>query len=72
MLSVGSATGLAMGWPSWLPIQINQIGIQWNGNINTDPLNFTLTFGASVTGIKGIPGVTISGSVQGVRSTSGP
>src|SRR5207253_6850638 len=28
-LSVGSAGGDSVGWPSWLPIHIDTLGIQW-------------------------------------------
>ena len=35
-LSVGSATGENFKWPSWLPIKINAIGIQWR-DIQADP-----------------------------------
>ena len=65
-LSVGGATGDSFSWPSWLPIHIDSIGIQWP-NINTDPTNFVLTLSASVTGIQGIAGLTFSGSIQGIQ-----
>ena len=65
-LSVGSATGDSFQWPSFLPIKIDAIGIQWP-NINTDPGNFILTLSASVTGIQGLGGVEVSGSVQGIK-----
>ena len=51
-LSVGAPTGDSFKWPSWLPIQINAIGIQWR-DIQADPSDFVLTLSASVTGIKG-------------------
>ncbi|HVP75835.1 MAG TPA: hypothetical protein VMS63_07420, partial [Gaiellaceae bacterium] len=65
-LSVGSADGSSFAWPSWLPIRIDSIGIQWP-NINTDPTNFLLTLSADVTGIKGIDGLEFSGSIQGIQ-----
>ncbi|MHB1570233.1 MAG: beta strand repeat-containing protein, partial [Solirubrobacteraceae bacterium] len=65
-LTVGSATGSSFMWPSFLPIQITAIGLQW-ANIQTDPANFTLTLSASVTGIQGIKGLNFSGSVQGIQ-----
>ena len=55
---VGSADGSSFQWPSWLPIHIDAIGIQWP-NINTDPTNFVLTLSASVTGIEGIAGLDV-------------
>ena len=67
-LSVGSADGGSFAWPSWLPIKIDAIGIQWPGdNLETDPANFVLTLSASVTGIKGIDGLEFSGSIQGIQ-----
>ena len=65
-LSVGSATGDSFQWPSFLPVKIDAIGIQWP-NINTDPGHFILTLSASITGIQGIGGLQVSGSVQGIQ-----
>ena len=65
-LSIGAADGSSFAWPSWLPIRIDSIGIQWP-NINTDPTNFLLTLSADVTGIKGIDGLEFSGSIQGIQ-----
>ena len=65
-LSVGAATGDSFMWPSWLPIQIDAIGITWP-DIQADPTNFVLTLSASVTGIQGIGGLTFSGSIQGIQ-----
>ncbi len=65
-LSVGSATGDSFQWPSFLPIRIDELGISWP-DIQSDPSNFVLTLSASVTGIKGLGGLTFSGSIQGVQ-----
>jgi len=65
-LSVGGANGDSFKWPSWLPIQINALGIQW-ADIEHHPENFVITLSAAVTGIKGIAGLTFSGSVEGVK-----
>src|SRR5262249_42607980 len=65
-LGVGSASGDAFKWPSWLPIHINEIGIQWR-DINDDPSDFILTLSASVTGLQGIGTLTFSGSVTGIQ-----
>ena len=65
-LSVGSASGDSFKWPSWLPIKVNQIGIQW-ADIEHRPADFVLTLSASVDNIKGIPGLTFSGSIDGVK-----
>ncbi|MDD2604023.1 MAG: hypothetical protein PHF66_04320, partial [Desulfobacteraceae bacterium] len=63
---VESVTGGSVGWPSWLPIKIKEIGIQWR-NINTDPLDFILTLSATVESIDGLPGAQFSGTVEGVK-----
>ena len=65
-LSVGGATGDNFKWPSWLPIQINSIGIEW-ADIQHDPGDFVLTLSASVTGIKGVSGLEFSGTIEGVK-----
>ncbi|HWS34529.1 MAG TPA: hypothetical protein VN408_17540, partial [Actinoplanes sp.] len=65
-LSVGSATGDAFKWPAFLPVRIDAIGIQW-ADIENHPEDFILTLSASVTGIQGLPGLQISGAVQGIR-----
>ena len=66
-LSIGSATGSSFAWPSFLPIQIQSIGISWPNGIATDPGDFVLTLSATVTGIQGLGGLTFSGSVQGIQ-----
>ena len=66
-LSVGSATGDTFKMPSFLPVSIDSIGIQWLGDIRQDPGNFVLTLSASVTSIKGLEGLQVSGSIQGIR-----
>ncbi|MDX5398537.1 MAG: hypothetical protein LPK92_02260, partial [Actinomycetes bacterium] len=65
-VSVGSATGEAFKWPSFLPIRIDAIGIQWD-DVENAPEDFVLILSASVTGIQGLPGLQISGSIQGIR-----
>ncbi len=67
VLGVGTATGSSFMWPSWLPIQITQIGIQWPNGIQDDPADILLTLSASVTGIQGLGGLTFSGSVTGIQ-----
>ncbi|MDX6411753.1 MAG: large repetitive protein, partial [Gaiellaceae bacterium] len=64
-LAVGGANGESFKWPSWLPIHIDRIGIQWP-DINADPGNFQLILTASVEAIKGIDGLQFSGSVDGI------
>ncbi len=70
VLSVGSSTGGSFMWPSWLPIQITELGIQWP-DITTDPTDMLITLSANVTGIQGLGGLTFSGSVTGVQIDTG-
>ena len=65
-LTVGGATGDSFKWPSWLPIKIESIGIEWR-DIEAAPSDFLLTLSASVTGIQGIPGLEFSGTIEGVK-----
>ncbi len=67
VLGVGSATGDTFKWPTWLPIQISSIGIQWPNGIQNDPANFVLTLSASVTGLEGLKGLTFAGTIQGIQ-----
>src|SRR5207302_2890150 len=42
--------------------------IQWpTGDPTSDPAGFVLTLSASVTGIKGIAGLTFSGAINGIQ-----
>jgi len=66
VLSVGGASGGSVGWPDWLPIQINSLGLEWD-DITSAPGDFVVTLSASVTGIKGIGGLEFSGAIEGVR-----
>ena len=65
-ISIGSATGESFKWPSFLPIKITQIGIQWD-DIEEDPGDFVLILSAEVTEIKGAKGLTFSGSITGIK-----
>ncbi|MFM7072750.1 MAG: hypothetical protein ACKO38_13260, partial [Planctomycetota bacterium] len=64
-LSVDEASPGAMKWPSWLPIRLTKLGIQWR-DIQNDPADFSLIVSASVTKIPGIP-LEFKGSVEGLR-----
>ncbi|HET6548786.1 MAG TPA: calcium-binding protein, partial [Solirubrobacter sp.] len=65
-LNVGGTDGSAFKWPSWLPIRINSIGVQW-ADIQNHPADFVLSLSASVTSIQGIPGLEFSGSIENVK-----
>ena len=55
IIGVGSATGKAFKWPSFIPIRITEIGIQWD-DIEEDPTDFSIILSAELTEIKGIKG----------------
>ena len=65
-LSIGSATGDSFKWPAFLPVQITALGVEW-ADVENHPEEFVLVLSASVTEIKGMKGMTFSGSVQGIR-----
>ena len=65
-IAVGSATGDSFKWPSFLPVRIDSIGVTWV-DVQHHPEDFELILSASVTGIKGVSGLTFSGSIQGVH-----
>ena len=67
VLGIGSATGSSFMWPSWLPIQLTEIGIQWPNGIVADPSDMLITISANITGIQGLGGLTFTGSVQGIQ-----
>ena len=65
-LSIGGANGSSFQWPSWLPITINSIGIDWpNGLSNPD--KFVITLSAGVNSIAGLSGLQISGAISNIQ-----
>lgn len=56
----------ALGLPSWLPLYIDVIGVEWP-DINNNPADFLLTISGGVKEIEGIPGAKFSGSVEGLK-----
>ncbi len=67
VLGVGSASGSSFMWPSWLPIQLTELGVQWPNGIVADPSDMLITISANITGIQGLGGLTFTGSVQGIQ-----
>jgi hypothetical protein len=63
---VGGADGEALGWPKWLPVQINTLGVEFE-DVVEDPSDFTLLLSASVTGLPAVKGLQFSGTVEGIR-----
>ena len=66
IIGVGSATGKAFKWPSFIPIRITEIGIQWD-DIEEDPTDFSIILSAELTEIKGIKGLEFSGAIRGIK-----
>ena len=48
----GRRVGIGVGWPSWLPIQINTLGLSW-ADFEDHPGDFDILLSASVTGHQG-------------------
>ncbi|MET0263637.1 MAG: hypothetical protein ABW223_12110, partial [Rariglobus sp.] len=63
-IRVGGADGAAFKWPSWMPIKIYSIGLEW-ANIETAPGDFDLILSASIDANYG--GLKFAGSVDGIR-----
>ena len=59
-----TADANAFKWPSWLPIRITSLGVQWE-DINAAPGDFQVTLSAAVTGLHNLP-VKVSGAIEGV------
>ncbi len=64
-LSIGSTTGGALGWPSWLPIQIQTLGVSFPDFVD-HPDQFQILLSAGITGLPGVPGLKFSGAVTGL------
>ena len=64
-VSADALTGESVGWPSWMPIRITQIGIEWR-DIQADPTDFVLTLSAAVTGMYNLP-FEFSGGIDGIK-----
>ena len=62
-LSSGTSSSL-LNFPSWLPISITTLGVNWADFAN-HPTDFSLLLSANVTGLHGLP-VTVSGAVTGL------
>ncbi|MGV2336691.1 MAG UNVERIFIED_CONTAM: hypothetical protein LVR18_22165 [Planctomycetaceae bacterium] len=69
-ISADAASGESFKWPAWLPIRPTELGIQWD-DLQNHPERFSLIVSAAVQGIKGIPGLTVSGAVTGIRIDMG-
>ncbi len=66
VLNIGGASGSALGWPSWLPIQITTLGLSWI-DFEHHPADFDILLSATVTGLKGTSGLQFSGTIEGIK-----
>lgn len=69
-LTAESASGAALGWPSWLPIRITELGVDFEVHDQTGQINFEefeLILSASVSGLPGVSGLNFSGAINGIR-----
>ncbi|MFM7863580.1 MAG: hypothetical protein ACKPHU_05160, partial [Planctomycetaceae bacterium] len=64
-LSMDEASPDSFKWPTWLPIRLTSLGIEWK-NIQADPADFALIMDAKITEIPGVP-LEFEGSVTGLR-----
>ncbi|MBN1192526.1 MAG: hypothetical protein JXA36_02365, partial [Coriobacteriia bacterium] len=65
-LTIGGVSGDDFNWPTWLPIHVTEIGIEWR-DIKADPADIIITVSASITKIPGLDSVEISGGVKGMK-----
>ena len=66
VLNIGGTSGSALGWPSWLPIQITTLGLSWT-DFEAHPEDFDILLSATVTGLKGTSGLQFSGTIEGIK-----
>ena len=56
-----SVTTSQLDWPTWLPIQVPELALNWP-DFSTDPSNFTIDLSASIN--FSLAGISLQGSVQ--------
>ncbi|MEN9556606.1 MAG: hypothetical protein RLZZ232_2892, partial [Planctomycetota bacterium] len=64
-LSMKEASPDSFKWPSWLPITLTSLGIEWP-DIQANPANFSLIISAKVNKIPGVP-LDFTGAVTGLK-----
>ncbi|MFM7863961.1 MAG: hypothetical protein ACKPHU_07090, partial [Planctomycetaceae bacterium] len=64
-LSMEQMDSSSFKWPSWLPIQLTKLGIEWP-DIQANPASFSLIVSAKVKEIPGVP-LEFEGSVNGLK-----
>ncbi|MFM8474302.1 MAG: hypothetical protein ACKOEO_00710, partial [Planctomycetaceae bacterium] len=64
-LSMDEASPDSFKWPTWLPIRLTSLGIEWR-DIQNAPTDFALVMSAKVSQIPGVP-LEFEGAVTGLR-----
>ena len=65
ILSADAVDGGGIGWPSWLPIQVTEVGLIWP-DIAADPLDFVLVVSAEVVGLHNLP-LNFTGAISRIQ-----
>ncbi|HEY3485966.1 MAG TPA: hypothetical protein VGK49_11310, partial [Ilumatobacteraceae bacterium] len=65
-LSIGSANGDSFKWPSWLPVRINAIGIEWP-DFEDEPERFIIGLSVSIEGMPSVGTLEFSGAIEGLK-----
>ncbi len=63
VLSVGAGNSGALGWPTWLPIQVSSVVLAWP-DFNDDKSDFSMTFNATMNATYGE--IQLQGSLQNI------
>ncbi|MFM7057153.1 MAG: hypothetical protein ACKO2P_09565, partial [Planctomycetota bacterium] len=64
-LSMDEASPDSFKWPTWLPIRLTSLGIEWR-DIQNAPTDFALVMSAKVSQIPGVP-LEFEGAVNGLK-----
>ena len=65
ILSAEAVDGAGIGWPSWMPIRVTEIGLLWP-DIETEPLDFILIVSAEVVGLHNLP-LNFTGAIDRIQ-----
>jgi hypothetical protein len=62
-MSIGAGNSGALGWPTWLPIQVSSVVLAWP-DFNDDKSDFSMTFNATMNATYGE--IELQGSLQNI------
>ena len=65
ILSAEAVDGAGIGWPSWMPIRVTEIGLLWP-DIENEPLDFILIVSAEVVGLHNLP-LNFTGAIDRIQ-----